>query len=84
MKKEKLIDVKNEYSTEVLEISNKLKQLENGRVQEISNVGMDGSLANNIQSLRKMLNDLFNKIEYGKESINDAEIATLFESKKPE
>ncbi|EJR24621.1 hypothetical protein [Bacillus cereus] len=81
MKKEKLINVKNAYSTEVLEIKNKLNQLESGRIQEISHAGMDGSLAHNIQALRKMLNDLFNKIEYGKDSIDD-EISTLFDNKK--
>ncbi|WP_242260729.1 MULTISPECIES: hypothetical protein [unclassified Bacillus cereus group] len=80
MKKKKLIDVRHAYSTEVLEINNKLKQLENGRILEISRANMDGSLAHNIQSLREMLNDLFNKIEYGKDSIGD-EIATLFETK---
>lgn len=80
MKKKKLIDVRHAYSTEVLEINNKLKQLENGRILELSRANMDGSLAHNIQSLREMLNDLFNKIEYGKDSIGD-EIATLFETK---
>ncbi|WP_242295014.1 hypothetical protein [Bacillus cereus group sp. BfR-BA-01381] len=80
MKKEKIIDVRHAYSTEVLEINNKLKQLENGRILEISRANMDGSLAHNIQSLREMLNDLFSKIEYGKDSIDD-EIATLFETK---
>ncbi|MGE7885387.1 hypothetical protein [Bacillus sp. NPDC094077] len=81
MKKEKLIDVKNVSATEVLEIKNKLNHLEDGMIQELTQAGMHGSLAHNIHDLRNMLNDLFNKIEYGKESIDD-EMAPLFESKE--
>ncbi|HHT7044743.1 TPA: hypothetical protein ACTZ2N_005202 [Bacillus cereus] len=81
MKKEKLIDVKNAYSTEVLEIKNKLNHLEDGMIQELTQVSMHGSLVQNIHDLRKMLNDLFNKIEYGKDSIDD-ELAPLFENAK--
>ncbi|ACM15966.1 hypothetical protein BCQ_PT04 (plasmid) [Bacillus cereus Q1] len=81
MKQKKLIDVKHAYSTEVLEIQNKLNHLEDGMIQELTRAGMHGSLAHNIHDLRKMLNDLFNKIEYGKDSIDD-EMAPLFESKE--
>ncbi|WP_166695875.1 hypothetical protein [Bacillus cereus] len=80
MKKEKVIDIKRHYNDEFNNIQNKLNELENGRIYELTGAQMDGALSTNIQNLRKMLNDLFNKIEYGKDSIGD-EIATLFETK---
>ena len=68
---EKQIDIANKYSDELLEIQNKLQQLKDKRVYEISNAGCDGFLANNIEQLEKMINKLLNKIEYGKDSISD-------------
>ncbi|MGG3757091.1 MULTISPECIES: hypothetical protein [Bacillus cereus group] len=45
MKKEKVIDIKNEYSMEVDNIKTKLSELENGRIYEITGARMDGSIA---------------------------------------
>ena len=68
---EKVIDVKKRYGHEINEIKNKLNQLENGRVYEISGYQGDGYLATNISQLKKMLNELINKLEYNKESVID-------------
>lgn len=59
--------ISKEYSHELLKISNKLKQLENGRIYELSGAQMDGYLATNILQLRELLNDLLQKIQYGEE-----------------
>lgn len=66
---EKKIDVIKKYEHEILNIKNKLNQLENGRVYEITNAKMDGYLAKNIEQLRDMLTDLLYKIEYGETSM---------------
>ncbi|EJV74523.1 hypothetical protein bcgnr5411_54000 [Bacillus cereus] len=80
MKKEKVIDIRNGYGMEVDNIRTKLSELENGRIYELTGARMDGSIAQNIQRLKDMLNDLCNKIEYGKDSMIE-EIATLHETK---
>ena len=58
--------ITEEYIHELNEISNKLNQLEAGRIYELSRAQMDGYLATNIEQLRKMINELFNKIQNGK------------------
>ena len=68
---DKKVDVIKKYEHEVLNIKNKLNQLENGRVYEINNAKMDGYLAKNIEQLRDMLADLLYKIEYGEESFGE-------------
>ncbi|WP_257151365.1 hypothetical protein [Bacillus anthracis] len=80
MKKEKVIDIRNGYSMEVDNIRTKLSELENGRIYEITGARMDGTIAKNIERLKEMLNDLCNKIEYGKDSMIE-EITTLHETK---
>lgn len=55
--------ISERYSQELCHISNKLNQLESGRIYEISGARMDGALATNIDELKKMLNDLLNKIQ---------------------
>ncbi|HBX24008.1 MAG TPA: hypothetical protein DEF34_10315 [Desulfotomaculum sp.] len=67
----KKIDITSKFSIELQDISNKLKQLENGRIYEISGAQMDGYLATNISQLKKMLAHLIYKIEYGTDSITD-------------
>lgn len=77
---EKVVDVSGKYSHELLEIKNKLTQLENGRVYELSKAPMDGYLANNIKQLEKMIAQLLNKIEHGKDSVED-QFSDAFRSK---
>lgn len=62
--------IKDEYSHELLDIQNKLSQIEKGRVLELSRANMDGSLSHNIQQLREMIADLLGKIQNGKDGTN--------------
>jgi hypothetical protein len=59
------------YNQEILDIETKLKDLENGRIYELTGVQGDGSLATNAVKLRKMFRELLYKIEYQKDSILD-------------
>ncbi|MCM3118165.1 hypothetical protein M3610_23335 [Neobacillus sp. MER 74] len=68
---EKIVDVTGRYSHELLEIKNKLQQLEDRRVYELSKAQMDGYLATNVTQLKKMIAGLIHKIEYGKGSVED-------------
>lgn len=56
--------IKDEYSAELNNISNRLTQLKNGRVYELSNAKMDGFLYTNIE---KDIYDLLFKIQSVKE-----------------
>ena len=49
---EKKIDITQKYNREILEIKNKLNQLEQGRIYELSRAQMDGYLATNIGQLK--------------------------------
>ena len=71
-------DIKEKYGYELNEISNKLNQLEAGRIYENGGSKMDGSLA--IKQLRKMIGELLLKIQNGKGGTDD-EIAKLFINK---
>jgi len=68
---DKKVDVINKYNQEILDIKNKLNQLERGRVYELSKAQMDGYLATNIEQLRRMIKELIYKIEYDQDSISD-------------
>ena len=68
---DKVVDVSDRYSAEILNIKNKLNQLEKGRVYELTGAKMDGYLSTNIEQLRESINDLLYKIEFNKESINE-------------
>ena len=68
---DKVVDVSDRYSAEILNIKNKLNQLEKGRIYEITGAKMDGYLSTNIEQLRESINDLLYKIEFNKESINE-------------
>ena len=68
---DKVVDVSDRYSDEILNIKNKLYQLEKGRVYELTGAKMDGYLSTNIEQLRESINDLLYKIEFNKESINE-------------
>lgn len=61
------IDVRSKYSREIMEINNKLNQLEKGRVYDITGAQMDGYLSTNIDQLRGMINNLILKIEFNEE-----------------
>jgi hypothetical protein len=73
------IDVLNRYSSEINKINDKLNQLENKRIYELSHAGMDGSLPHNISQLRDMITKLLNKIEQGEKS--DSEIFSTYVEK---
>lgn len=68
---DKVVDISDRYSSEILNIKNKLNQLEKGRIYEITGAKMDGYLSNNIKQLRDLIDDLLCKIEFNKESINE-------------
>lgn len=65
------VDVIKRYEHEIMNIKNKLNQLEKGRVYEISKAKMDGYLATNIEQLKEMIVDLLYKIENDEESIGE-------------
>ena len=73
-------DIKENFGYELNEISNKLNQIEAGRIYENGGSKMDGSLAANIKQLRNMIAELLSKIQNGKDGIDD-EIAKLFINK---
>lgn len=59
-------NIKEEYSVELNKIDNRLTQLKKGRVYELSNAQMDGSLYTNIEKLEKDIYGLLYKIQIGK------------------
>lgn len=69
--------IKEEYGHELLEIQNKLQQLENGRVIGINGANCDGSISHNIGQLRTMISKLLCKIQNGDDG-TDTEIAKMF------
>lgn len=75
---EQRLGITEKYSREIQDIVNKLNELENGRIYENTQAKMDGSLATNIQQLRKMISELLSKIDNQLPSVND-ELAQLFE-----
>ena len=68
---DKKIDVRNKYSVELMNINNKLNQLEKGRIYNRTNAQMDGYLSTNIEQLRETIEDLIYKVEYYGESDNE-------------
>ncbi|MEW4271735.1 hypothetical protein [Priestia megaterium] len=65
------LGIREKYSREIQDIGNKLRDLENGRIYELTDAQMDGYLATNIGKLRDMLQDLIVKIDTQAPSIND-------------
>lgn len=65
------LGITEKYSREIEDIANKLRDLENNRITEITRADMHGRLSTNIQQLRKMLNELIHKIDNQAPSIND-------------
>lgn len=64
-------EISERYSHELCNINNKLNQIECGRIYEMGGAKMDGSLSTNINELRKMLNDLLNKIQNDSRSTSE-------------
>lgn len=69
------------YSHELNEISNKLNQMERGRVYELSRAQMDGYLATNVSQLREMIAELLHKIQNGEDGTAE-ELAEIMKSIK--
>lgn len=67
----KIIDLENSYSVEIQRIKYILTSLENGRIYELTEARGDGRINTEITKLKKELNELFNKIQYGKKSNSD-------------
>jgi hypothetical protein len=80
MSKQKL-GIIEQYSMEILEIRNKLNDLENNRVYEMSGAKMDGYLSTNVRELKKMISNLLHKIDTNGTSLAE-ELAPLFEDNK--
>jgi hypothetical protein len=79
---EKVIDIKERFSVEISNIEYILQGLENGLVTDLHpNSKMYGSLAHNVEKLRKELNNVMNRIQYGKESVIE-EMNEAFATKK--
>jgi hypothetical protein len=75
------LGIAKRYSMEIQDIANKLRDLENGRIYELTNAQMDGYLATNIIQLRKMIRELLHKIDNQKDSVSD-EFAIFFKDNK--
>lgn len=56
-------EIKKRFSQELNQIGDKLQQLEEGRVYELTQVRADGSLQHNTQELRTMISELLAKID---------------------
>lgn len=69
------------YSHELNEISNKLNQMERGRVYELSRAQMDGYLATNVSQLREIIAELLHKIQNGEDGTAE-ELAEIMKSIK--
>lgn len=69
MEKEKVIDIKEKYSHEIADIADILQQLKDGRCYELTHVQSDGYISTNVDKLKRELNELFTKIEYGEPSV---------------
>ena len=64
-------EISKRYSHELSDIANKLTQLENGRIYELTSATMDGYLATNIVQLRKMFAELLEKIQNDEEGFSE-------------
>jgi hypothetical protein len=71
MSSSKTKEIKNRYSHEISEIENILRDLENGRVKDITGANYDGYLANQVKKLRRKLNELFHKVVNESDSVLD-------------
>lgn len=72
------LGIRDKDQIEIENIRDLLKDLQAGRIQELTGAESDGALSTNIIKLRKMLNDLIKKIDNQSESLGD-EVGRLFE-----
>ncbi|MET3657807.1 hypothetical protein [Sporosarcina psychrophila] len=79
--KNKVVDIENQFSVEIDRIKYILSGLENGYVYELTGVQGHGAIATNVSNLKKELNDLFRKIQYG-ETSDLYEMSDLFSTKE--
>lgn len=70
-------EIKKEYSHELNEIGNLLRQLKDGRIYEISNVKMDGYLYTNAEKLENAIGKLLSNIQNGENGF-EADMAKWF------
>jgi hypothetical protein len=77
------LGITRKYSREIQDIGNKLRDLENNRIYELSGAQMDGYLATNVQQLRKMLTALLSKIDNQEPSTNDELAEALGRIERP-
>ncbi|WP_350303545.1 hypothetical protein [Bacillus pumilus] len=63
--------ISKRYSRELSEIKNKLDDLKNERIYELTKTRNDGYLRTNIEQLEKLLEKLFFKIDNGGPSIDE-------------
>ena len=75
----KKIDLNKKYGIEIAKISNKLNQLEDKRIYELSGDKGDGEIRTNIQELRVMLGNLFLKIEGDLPSVIEGSLPSVEE-----
>ncbi|SDM60946.1 hypothetical protein SAMN04488137_1008 [Fictibacillus solisalsi] len=73
----KVLGITERYSREILDIKNKLHDLESGRIYELTSSRMDGYLATNIIELKKMIADLIFKIDTDSPSENEKLVEAL-------
>ncbi|MCR5754204.1 MAG: hypothetical protein K6G30_05225 [Acetatifactor sp.] len=64
-------NIRDEYGQEIINIQNKLNQLERGRIYDLTGAQMDGYLSTNVEQLRKMIGDLLGKIQDGSPGIKE-------------
>ncbi|SFE92096.1 hypothetical protein SAMN05428981_11063 [Bacillus sp. OV194] len=73
----KVLGITERFSRELLDLRNKLMDLEKGRIYEFTSSRMDGYLATNVQQLRKMIADLIVKIDTNTPSENEKLVEAL-------
>lgn len=73
----KIIDITNRYSEELSSINYIIDNLKNRRIYELTSAKMDGAIDTQAIKLEKEIEELINKIEYGKKSIQE-EIGECF------
>ncbi|MED2974279.1 hypothetical protein P4361_18780 [Fictibacillus sp. B-59209] len=73
----KVLGITERFSREILDLRNKLMDLENGKIYEFTCSRMDGYLATNVHQLRKMIADLIVKIDTNSPSTNEKLVEAL-------
>jgi len=64
-------NLRKKYRLEIQKITNRLSDLEQNRIYELTSAKMDGSLNTNIVKLKEDLNELFHMIENDLDSASD-------------